>query len=65
VTGAVLSLVFLISSNEGQLMTKRRSLIVPAVLAGVLLLALAVLYIAEPASSLPATPAPADASLTR
>lgn len=34
-------------------MTKRRNLIAPAVLAGVLLLALAVLYIVEPASSLP------------
>ncbi len=84
-------------------MTKRRNLIGPAVLAGILLLALAVLYAVEPASSLPsfipghevgssrhhvkhgiaaaavglaalafawfqtgpATPAPADASLTR
>jgi NADH:ubiquinone oxidoreductase subunit 5 (subunit L)/multisubunit Na+/H+ antiporter MnhA subunit len=34
-------------------MTKRRALIVPAVILGILLLALGVLYIAEPASSLP------------
>jgi hypothetical protein len=35
-------------------MTKRRALIVPAVIVGILLVALGVLYIAEPASSLPA-----------
>jgi len=34
-------------------MTKRRSLIVPAVLAGLLLLALAVLYFADSADALP------------
>ncbi len=34
-------------------MTKNRRLIIPAVLAGILLLALAVLYVADPASSLP------------
>ena len=34
-------------------MTKRRELIVPAVIAGLLLVALAVLYWAEPAKSLP------------
>jgi len=34
-------------------MTKRRELILPAVVAGLVLLALAVLYIAEPAGSLP------------
>ena len=34
-------------------MTKNRSLIIPAVIVGVLLVALAILYIAEPASSLP------------
>jgi hypothetical protein len=33
--------------------TKRPALIVPAIVVGVLLLALAVLYFAEPASSLP------------
>jgi len=33
--------------------TKRRELIVPAVIVGVLLIALAVLYWAEPAKSLP------------
>lgn len=35
-------------------MTKNRRLIIPAVLLGIVLVALAVLYIAEPASSLPA-----------
>jgi hypothetical protein len=35
-------------------MTKRRALIVPAVIVGILLLALGVMYVAEPASSLPA-----------
>ena len=35
-------------------MTKRPELIIPAVIAGVLLLALGVVYVAEPASSLPA-----------
>jgi hypothetical protein len=34
-------------------MTKNRSLIVPAVIVGILLIALAVLYFAEPARSLP------------
>lgn len=34
-------------------MTKNRRLIAPAVVLGVLLLALAVLYVVEPASSLP------------
>ena len=34
-------------------MTKRPALILPAVVLGLLLLALAVVYIAEPASSLP------------
>ena len=34
-------------------MTKRRELIVPAVIVGLLLVALAVLYWAEPAKSLP------------
>jgi hypothetical protein len=34
-------------------MTKRRELILPAVVAGLVLLALAVLYIADPAGSLP------------
>jgi hypothetical protein len=34
-------------------MNKNRSLILPAVVAGVVLLALAILYVAEPASSLP------------
>ena len=34
-------------------MTKRRQLIVPAVIAGIVLLALAILYWAEPAKSLP------------
>jgi hypothetical protein len=34
-------------------MTKHRSLILPAVLLGVLLLAVAVIYFVEPASSLP------------
>jgi hypothetical protein len=34
-------------------MTKNRSLILPAVVLGILLLALAVLYVAEPARSLP------------
>jgi hypothetical protein len=34
-------------------MTKNRNLILPAVLAGIVLLAVAVIYIAEPASSLP------------
>jgi hypothetical protein len=34
-------------------MTKHRSLILPAILGGLALLALAVLYIAEPAGSLP------------
>jgi uncharacterized RDD family membrane protein YckC len=34
-------------------MTKRPALIVPAVIAGLVLLVLAVLYAAEPASSLP------------
>ena len=34
-------------------MTKHRSLVVPAVIVGVLLLALAILYFAEPARSLP------------
>ena len=33
-------------------MTKNRSLIIPAVVVGVLLIALAIVYIAEPASSL-------------
>jgi len=33
--------------------TKNRSLIIPAVVLGVLLVALAIVYIAEPASSLP------------
>ena len=35
-------------------MTKRRELILPAIVGGLLLLALGVLYMAEPASSLPA-----------
>jgi hypothetical protein len=34
-------------------MTKNRSLIVPAVIVGVVLLVVAVIYIAEPAKSLP------------
>ena len=34
-------------------MTKRRELIVPAVIVGLLLLVLGLVYIAEPASSLP------------
>lgn len=34
-------------------MSKNRKLIVPAIIAGVVLLVIAVLYIAEPASSLP------------
>ena len=34
-------------------MTKRRELIIPAVIVGVLLIALAILYWAEPAKSLP------------
>jgi hypothetical protein len=34
--------------------TKRRALILPAVLVGLLCLALAILYVADPASALPA-----------
>jgi hypothetical protein len=34
-------------------MTKNRNLIIPAVLAGIVLLVIAVIYIAEPASGLP------------
>ena len=34
-------------------MTKNRSLIIPAVILGIVLVALAVLYVAEPAKSLP------------
>jgi hypothetical protein len=34
-------------------MTKRRALILPAIAAGVLLLALGAIYVSEPASSLP------------
>lgn len=34
-------------------MTKNRTLIIPAVIAGVLLIGLAILYIVEPAGSLP------------
>ena len=34
-------------------MTKNRNLIIPAVIAGIVLIALAILYIVEPASSLP------------
>ncbi|MEP6952444.1 MAG: hypothetical protein ABI950_00120 [Solirubrobacteraceae bacterium] len=34
-------------------MAKNRSLIIPAVVVGVLLVALAIVYVAEPASSLP------------